>query len=207
MANAGGTTPGGPVTLNFTDTAGAVIPNDGPLLTADYEPTTWGAVGAFAPPAPPPPYSLPGSTVGGIGMQTFYGNYGGTNSNGTWSLYVREQAPTANTPTGLAGNIAGGWGIEFLTTTAANATISGRVLTADGRPIRNARVIISGNSLEQPITVTTGSLGWYSFDGLATGETYVVTVNSQRFTFTTPSQVISLVGNVMDADFIGEPLE
>ncbi len=207
MANAGGTTPGGPVTLNFTDTAGVVIPNDGPLLTVDYEPTTWGAVGAFAPPAPPPPYSLPGSTVGGVGMQTFYGNYGGTNSNGTWSLYVREQAPTANTPTGLAGNIAGGWGIEFLTTTAANATISGRVLTADGRPIRNARVIISGNSLEQPITVTTGSLGWYSFDGLATGETYVLTVNSKRFTFTTPSQVINLVNNVVDADFVAEPLE
>jgi hypothetical protein len=44
-------------------------------------------------------------------------------------------------------------------------------------------------------------------DGLRTGETYVVTVNSQRFTFSAPSRVISLIDNVADADFVAEPSE
>jgi hypothetical protein len=54
---------------------------------------------------------------------------------------------------------------------------------------------------------TTGSFGYYSFDGLQTGETYVVTVASKRFTFQVPSRVISLIDNVADADFIADPQE
>ena len=204
MADAGGNSPNVSATLNFTDTAGQVIPDNGPILTADYEPTSWTAVANFPPPAPAGPYNLPGSTVGGTGTQTLYGNFGGTNPNGTWSLYVRDDNGVSE-PSVVVGNIAGGWGIEFLATTAASASISGRVTTADGRGIRNAAVVISGNALEHPITVTTGSLGWYSFDGLATGETYVVTVNSQRFTFSTPSRVISLIDNIADADFTADP--
>jgi hypothetical protein len=202
MANAGGSNPNAPATLNFTDTAGQVIPDNGPIVTADYEPTSYGAVAAFPPPAPTS-FNLPGSTVGGTGTQTLFGNFGGTNSNGVWSLYVRDDTGAENPQ--AVGNIAGGWGIEFLGTTAANASIAGRVTTADGRPIRNAEVVITGNALEHPITVATGSLGWFTFDGLTTGETYVVTVNSRRFTFSTPSRVITLVDNVADANFVADP--
>ena len=201
MANAGGTNPNSPATLNFTDTAGQVIPDNGPLVTADYEPTSYGSVAAFPPPAPTS-FNLPGSTVGGTGTETLFGNFGGTNSNGVWSLYVRDDSLTEG---GVVGNIAGGWGIEFLGTTAANASLAGRVTTADGRPIRNAEVVITGNALEHPITVATGSLGWFTFDGLPTGETYVVTVNSRRFTFSTPSRVITLVDNVANIDFVANP--
>ena len=91
--------------------------------------------------------------------------------------------------------------------TAAAAAISGRVMTADGMGIRNARVVITGNALSEPRVATTGSFGWFNIDGLQTGETYVVTVNSQRYTFSTPSRVISLVDNVVDADFIANPQE
>ena len=80
-------------------------------------------------------------------------------------------------------------------------------MTADGLGIRNARIVITGNSLTEPRVATTGSFGWFNIDGLRTGETYVVTVNSQRYTFSTPSRVISLVDNVVDADFIADPQE
>jgi hypothetical protein len=53
--------------------------------------------------------------------------------------------------------------------------------------------------------MTTGSFGWFAFDGLPTGETYVVTVNSRRFTFSTPSRVITLVDNLADVDFVADP--
>ena len=102
----------------------------------------------------------------------------------------------------ITGCIGGGWGLEFLASTAANGYISGRVTTSDGRGIRNARVVITGDSLPRPRTVTTGSFGNFSFDGLQTGQTYVVTVSSQRYTFSVPSRVISLVDNVTDANFV-----
>ena len=92
---------------------------------------------------PAPPYNLPGSTVGGSGTQTLLGNFGGTNANGVWNLYVRDRSLTPTT----VGSVAGGWGIEFLGSTAAGALISGRVMTASGQGIRNAKVVITGNSL------------------------------------------------------------
>lgn len=206
MGNAGGNSNlAGPVTLNFTDTAGQVLPDNGPLATADYEPTTWGSIAVFPAPAPALPYNLPGSTVGGTGTQTLTGNFGGSNSNGTWSLYVRNDTGAPLAPNAAVGAFAGGWGIEFLAPTAAPASITGRVMTSEGIGIRNARVVVTGNSLTQPITVVTGSFGYYSIDGLQAGETYVITVNSKRFNFTVPSRVITLVDNLENVDFTAEP--
>jgi hypothetical protein len=205
QGDAGGPNPmATPATLTFTDMAGQVLPNNGPLVTGKFEPTNWEApVTSFPAPAPPAPYNEPGNAVGGSGTQTLFGNFGFMNGNGVWSLYVRDDNGTFD-PRVLTGIIGGGWGIELLQTNAAQASISGRVTTADGNPIRNARVVVSGNSLPQPRIVTTGSFGYFSFDGLTVGETYVVTVNSQRYTFSVPSRVISLVDNVLDADFVAD---
>ena len=193
-----------PVTLTFSDTAGQVLPNSAALTTGVFEPTSWEpGQTSFLPPAPPAPYNEPGSAVGGTGTQTLMGNYGLTNANGTWSLYLRDDAGLF-TPAAITGCIGGGWGLEFLASTAANAYISGRVTTSDGHGIRNARVVVTGNSLPIPRVVTTGSLGYFSLDGLQTGQTYVVTVSSQRYTFSTPSRVISLVDNVADANFVAD---
>lgn len=66
--------------------------------------------------------------------------------------------------------------------TAAAVSISGRVLTADGRGLRNATLTItdqSGNARN----VVTGALGNYRFDDLATGATYVISVRSRRFSY------------------------
>ena len=75
-------------------------------------------------------------------------------------------------------------------------------MTADGRPIRNATVTITGNSLMEPRVFQTGSFGYYMFDGLRTGETYVVTVTQRRFIFQTPTRVVTLTDNIADLDFI-----
>jgi hypothetical protein len=208
MAAAGGTTPiTTPITLNLTDTAGQVMPDNGPLATADYEPTSWGPVSAFPPPAPGLPYNEPGSVVGGTGTQTFFGNFGNANANGTWNLWVRDHGnpPRPESPDVVVGTFASGWGIEFAPSTAAQASITGRVLTAEGMGIRNARVVVTGSTLPEPRIVTTGSFGYFSVDGLRVGETYVVTVNSQRYTFTVPSRVVTLVDNLFDVDFVADP--
>ncbi len=205
MADAGGnldlTTP---ATLTFSDTAGQVLPNSAVLTTGIYEPTTWEpGQSDFPPPAPAGPYNEPGSAVGGTGNQTLMGVFGLTNANGDWNLYIRDDAGFITDA--ITGCFAGGWGLEFLSTTAANATLAGRVTTSDGRGIRNARVVISGGNLDHPRVATTGSFGYYAFEGLAVGQTYVVTVNSKRYTFSMPSRVITLVDNVTDADFVADP--
>ncbi len=88
--------------------------------------------------------------------------------------------------------------------TAANASVSGRVTTADGRGIRNAILTISGGSLTTPRFVRTGSFGYYSFEDLPAGETYVVTISSKRYIFSNPSRVITLNDSITDADFTAE---
>jgi hypothetical protein len=192
------------VTLSFRDAGPGVLPNSGPLTTGSFEPTNWETpVTNFPAPAPAGPYNEPGSAVGGTGTQTLFGNFGLTNSNGVWNLYIRDDAgvPVAN-PEAVTGCLNGGWGIEFLTSTAANAAISGRVLTAGGQGIRNAEVVLSGGTLTEPMRVRTGSFGYYNFEGLQTGQTYIITVNSRRYVFSTPTRVVSLTDNIADLDFV-----
>jgi hypothetical protein len=197
--------PSAPVTLMFTDAAGQVLPNSSMLTSGSFEPTNWESpVTDFPAPAPPGPYNEPGSAVGGTGLQTLNGNFSFSNSNGVWSLYVRDDAGLFS-PEAITGCINGGWELAFLPLTAADVSMSGRVTTADGRGIRNAHVVISGNGLPEARVTTTGSFGYFTFEGLQTGQTYVVTVNSQRYTFSVPSRVITLVDNLADVDFVADP--
>jgi hypothetical protein len=204
MADAGGTASlTNSVTLTFSDVAGQVLPDSSPLTTGAFEPTSWQAgLTSFALPAPPAPYNQPGSAVGGTGLQTLNGTFRPASANGIWTLYVRDDS--GNTTSGC---VSGGWGLEILAATASQASISGRVMTADGQGIRNARIVVTGNTLMSPRVVATGSFGYFTIEGLATGETYVVTVNSKRYTFSSPSRVISLVDNVTDLDFVADPQE
>jgi hypothetical protein len=63
-------------------------------------------------------------------------------------------------------------------------------------------MVLTGNSLSEPLRVTTSSFGYFTFEGLEIGETYIVTVNSRRFTFQAPSQVLSLTDNAFDVNFV-----
>jgi hypothetical protein len=87
---------------------------------------------------------------------------------------------------------------------SASRSISGRVLTAGGRGVANAQITLTGNSLSEMLATSTTSFGNYRFDNLTPGETYVVTVNSARYTFSVPSRVISLADNA-SVDFIADP--
>ncbi|MBS1794877.1 MAG: PKD domain-containing protein [Acidobacteria bacterium] len=85
--------------------------------------------------------------------------------------------------------------------TAAGVAVGGRVTTANGTGIRNVSVMITGGGLTEPRYARTGSFGNYSFGDLPAGETYVVSVVSKKYSFPTPSRVISVQDNVADADF------
>jgi hypothetical protein len=91
-------------------------------------------------------------------------------------------------------------------TSAAAAIVSGRVTTADGRGISNAILTISGGGLPEPRTIATGHFGYYSFEGLATGQSYSLSISGvKRFTFANPTRIVNLQDDVSDANFIAEP--
>ncbi|MBC7901169.1 MAG: carboxypeptidase regulatory-like domain-containing protein [Saprospiraceae bacterium] len=94
---------------------------------------------------------------------------------------------------------------ERLSPTAADTSLGGRVVTADGRGIRNAAVIISGGNLPESRRVLTGSFGYYRFDALEAGETYVLSVGSKRYTFSVPARTVTLNDELSNVDFTALP--
>ena len=86
--------------------------------------------------------------------------------------------------------------------TAANASISGRVTSAEGYGLRRVAVTVSGGSLAEPRTVFTNTFGKYTVDGLEAGGTYIVSVRSKRYVFETPDRVLTLLDSVSGIDFV-----
>lgn len=89
-------------------------------------------------------------------------------------------------------------------TTAANATITGRVLSNTGENLKNVKVVLQGGGLSAPITAVTNNFGVYNFENVPVGTTYIVTVHSKRYFFSQPSIVVNLQENVSDLDFVGQ---
>ena len=83
--------------------------------------------------------------------------------------------------------------------TAANVSVGGRIVSANGYGIRN--VIVSLTDADGTTrTARTSTFGYYNFDEVPLG-TIIVSVASKRFTFANPTQVISVSDNVSDVDF------
>jgi hypothetical protein len=85
--------------------------------------------------------------------------------------------------------------------TADRVTVGGRVMTADGRGIRNALVtMIESDGTTR--TVTTGPFGYYRFADVAVGQNVVLTVTSKRFNFDQPTQVVYVIEDMEEVNFV-----
>ena len=83
---------------------------------------------------------------------------------------------------------------------AASFAVSGRVLTPNGRGLRNAQVTIVDQS-GTARTVTTSSFGYYQFDGIASGAVYTIGVASRQYRFA--ARTVEITDNISDFDFVG----
>lgn len=107
MADAGGTTTAAVnVTLTFDD-GGALIPSAGPISSGLVKPSDYnpGPI-TFPAPAPAGPHHYGAS----FGTATLASAFNSTNPNGTWSLYVIDDVPTA----GQNATIANGWCLNLV---------------------------------------------------------------------------------------------
>lgn len=84
--------------------------------------------------------------------------------------------------------------------TSIEVSVSGRVTTATGIPVRNATLTVTGDNFAQ--TAQTGSFGQYTLTGLRAGRAYVLTVGSKRFTFTEAVRIINTHTNTDDMNFV-----
>ena len=89
--------------------------------------------------------------------------------------------------------------------TAAPASVAGRVREASGQGIPRIRVMLIGGSLEEPIYAVTNAFGFYRFDNVETGEAYVVRAQSRRHVFANPSIFVNLGDNISGLDFVAVP--
>lgn len=89
---------------------------------------------------------------------------------------------------------------QMLAPTAASVSVGGRILTADGRGIRNVRVTLA-NSAGETRTVLTGPFGYYRFADVQVGETYVISIAAKRFVFNPPSRILTLQEELNNVDF------
>lgn len=89
--------------------------------------------------------------------------------------------------------------IVTLWRTAANASVAGRVTDVNGTPIANAIVSMVAPD-GQKRTAQTGSLGYYEFQNVPTGQSYTVSASAKRYRFDLPQSVF-IDANIVDLNF------
>lgn len=84
--------------------------------------------------------------------------------------------------------------------TAAPVVVMGRVVTMNGRGIKNARVTLTdGNGVFR--SATTNSFGFYRFDNVPSGKSYVLSAIAKGYVF--QSQFVEVNDSISDLNFVG----
>ena len=154
---------------------------------------------------------------GGVTNSHLYFNYSQSDVAGNEYGYraYRVSGGTANM---IAGNVnsfsnivsASGvtgfsdWTLAEFAPSAATVSVGGRVVSYNGRGIAKAVVTLTGQGGNVWRTVT-GSLGYYRFDDVSTGQTCVLSVGSKRYQFGEPTRVITVADDALDIDFVALP--
>ncbi len=93
-----------------------------------------------------------------------------------------------------------------LAPTSAPASASGRVINEAGMGVRGVRLTIENAMTGETATTSTNSFGYFIFDGLATSNLYVISVNgSKRYFFTPESRTFILDDDILGMNFQAWP--
>lgn len=148
MSDVGGAVATSGANITLDDAAGSQLPNSGALSTGTFRPTDFAADSAFPAPAPAGPYNSAPTN----GVATFNSVYGGDAPNGTWSLYVDDDAGGGGVST------IGSW---TLTITTAGGSPTTTVLTSSPNPSNvNQAVTFTATVTSAGNPVTTGTVNF-----------------------------------------------
>ena len=90
--------------------------------------------------------------------------------------------------------------VTFLVPSAAPVTISGRATNAAGYGIGRVSILLSGGPLIEPRRAITSAFGYYRFDDVPPGFTYLVEASGKNHVF--KSRTVNAEDNITDCDFI-----
>jgi subtilisin family serine protease len=96
----------------------------------------------------------------------------------------------------------GNYQLNMLAPTAAGVAVGGRVTTADGFGVANAQVVMIDQS-GAPRAAITGAFGFYFFENVRAGETYIFEIRHKRLTFA--PRVVSVSEDLTELNFAAEP--
>ena len=86
--------------------------------------------------------------------------------------------------------------------TAADASITGRVVDANGAGISSARLTLVNAATGETKFAVTSLFGYYSFAEVEVGQLYMLNVAHRRYRFAETQRVVSLVDSMTDVDFV-----
>lgn len=130
-------------------------------------------------------------------VPALFGNLAPAAVNGNWRVCVFD---FAGSDTGAVA----GTSIEFVSPTAANVSLSGRVTDAYGRAISRTLVSLADSSGNMR-TAITNTFGYYRFNDVPAGADYIISVTNGKRSFNPSSIVYSAVDNADDIDFVALP--
>jgi Carboxypeptidase regulatory-like domain len=145
--------------------------------------------------------TAPGSTITNIPWTSHTINLGATYAGQTIRL-----AFVFSVATGLAGpGVAeiDGVSLNAFVPTAADASVTGRVTTVEGRGISRARLTITDSQSGEIKYASTNQFGYYNFNGLESGHFYILNVQSKSYVFNPDTQSFQLNENLEGVNFVG----
>jgi hypothetical protein len=88
--------------------------------------------------------------------------------------------------------------------TSVPVSVTGQVSTSQGRGIGKVYVTLTGENGAVRQAITNG-FGYFRFDGVATGNTYTVSVRHKSYQFADPAQVVFVGAEITDLMFVASP--
>jgi hypothetical protein len=116
----------------------------------------------------------------------------GAFNGGTQDVTIMNPDGQSRTGTGL---------INILLPTAAPATVGGRVTDEFGRGVGMVSVQISSLNGAFSSSVMTNAFGYFQFDGVPTGVTYIITPRNKKYSFSPDHMVYTHLDQVTDLGF------
>ncbi len=143
------------------------------------------------------------------GSSSEFGNSIAVDSLGNAFLTGQTNSTAFPTTAGAFDTSLNGFNDGFVTSVslpllAANVSVGGRVMTAEGTGISNVRVTLTDQS-GNVRTALTGSFGYYRFDEVEVGQFVVISAAAKRYIFANPTRVVTVQDDLTDMDFIAEP--
>lgn len=137
------------------------------------------------------------TTTAATSINALFGGMTSSQANGTWQLCGRD---TANLDVGRFKDSAS-ISITSFVPTGASVFVKGRVLSQTGRGISGAIVTLT-NQAGISQTVKTNPFGYFVFNEIEVGQSYIITVSSKQYQFS--QQVLSVNGNVEELSIIAQ---